>query len=162
MELTDQLKAELIATANALRGSERRIFMARTVKALGRGGQRLAERELGWNRTTIRKGLRELEQGLRCFDGHHLRGRKPVEARLPNLLRDIREIVEDWRKAHTECWADLRAPCLSLTEIREALVTQKGYDPAALPSNQTIAARLRALGYYPRRSIRYVRRRHTA
>jgi len=69
MELDDKLKAELIATARSLKGSERRIFMARTVKMLGPGGQRLAERELGWNRATIRKGMRELESGVICLDG---------------------------------------------------------------------------------------------
>src|SRR5258707_10151143 len=35
----------------------RRMFMARTVQALGESGQRLAERKLGWNRGTIRKGM---------------------------------------------------------------------------------------------------------
>jgi len=33
--------------------------MARAVLVLGPGGQRLAEAELGWNRGTIRKGMRE-------------------------------------------------------------------------------------------------------
>ena len=58
MDRTDSLKALLNATAQALKGSARRVFMARTVKELGPGGQRRAERELGWNRATIRKGTR--------------------------------------------------------------------------------------------------------
>ena len=53
MELIEDVKELLIKTANVLKGSERRLFMARTVRALGEGGQRLAERELGWNRGTI-------------------------------------------------------------------------------------------------------------
>jgi len=109
MELDDKLKAELIATAQSLKGSERRMFMARTVKMLGPGGQRLAERELGWNRATIRKGMRELERGVTCLDGTRLRGRKPVEARLPNLLHDLRDLIETWRRAHPECRNDARA-----------------------------------------------------
>ena len=56
MELTEEVKALLLNTAKDLRGSARRRLMARTVQALGGGGQRLAERELGWNRGTIRKG----------------------------------------------------------------------------------------------------------
>ncbi len=55
MELTDAVKALLLNTAKELKGSARRIFMARTVQILGEGGQRLAERELGWNRGTLRK-----------------------------------------------------------------------------------------------------------
>lgn len=54
MELTDSLKALFIDTSKALKGSARRLFMARTVQELGPGGQRRAERELGWNRITMR------------------------------------------------------------------------------------------------------------
>ena len=54
MELTDSLKALFVHTAQSLQGSARRLFMARTVKELGPGGQRQAERELGWNRGTLR------------------------------------------------------------------------------------------------------------
>lgn len=64
MELTPEVKSLLIETAKDLKGSARRLFMARTVKALGKGGQRKAERELGWDRQTIRKGMKELESGM--------------------------------------------------------------------------------------------------
>ena len=46
MELTDSLKVLLIETAKSLKGSARRLFMARTVKELGPGGQQCAAREL--------------------------------------------------------------------------------------------------------------------
>ncbi len=42
-------------TASQLKGHQKRLYMARVVKALGRGGQEYASRELGWNRNTIRK-----------------------------------------------------------------------------------------------------------
>ena len=38
MELIESLKAVLIETAQTLTGATRRLFMARTVKMLGRGG----------------------------------------------------------------------------------------------------------------------------
>jgi hypothetical protein len=44
MDLTDSLKSLFIETAKALKGSARRLFMARTVQELGPGGQRRAER----------------------------------------------------------------------------------------------------------------------
>lgn len=50
---------------------------------------RLAERELGWNRGTIRKGQRELERGIVCLDAYSLRGRKRSEEHLPNLRHRI-------------------------------------------------------------------------
>jgi hypothetical protein len=64
IELTHEIKSLLIETGKELKGSARRLFMARTVKAMGKGGQRRAERELGWDRETIRKGVRELESGI--------------------------------------------------------------------------------------------------
>jgi hypothetical protein len=60
--------------------------MARTVKQLGPGGQRRAERELGWNRVTIRKGTRELECGFAIVDAFALCGHKRSEERLPRMV----------------------------------------------------------------------------
>src|SRR3982750_3544959 len=86
MELTDPVKEYLIVTAAALKGSDRRLFMARTVRLLGPGGQRLAEQELGWNRVTIRKGMHELDSGICCLDAFCWRGRQRSEEHLPTLL----------------------------------------------------------------------------
>jgi len=60
--------------------------MARVVKLLGYGGQYFAERALGWNRGTIRKGIIELESGMPIPDQYCHCGRKRAEERLPNLL----------------------------------------------------------------------------
>jgi hypothetical protein len=100
MELTDSLKALFRDTAQTLKGNARRILMARTVKELGPGGQRRAERELGWNRATIRKGTHELASGLRCIDNFAARGRRRAEDHLPNLLHDIQAIVD--RQSQTD------------------------------------------------------------
>jgi hypothetical protein len=66
--------------------------MAEVVRSLGIGGQTFAERELGWNRRTIRKGMGELTSGQALEDGYHRSGRKRVEEKLPNLLEDIPEL----------------------------------------------------------------------
>ena len=72
----------LIDTAKGLKGSQRRLFMAKTVKAMGRGGQRWAEEHLGWCRDTIRKGTHELDSGMTCVDAFSARsttsGRSPT------------------------------------------------------------------------------------
>jgi hypothetical protein len=68
--------------------------MAQTVEELGRGGQRLAARELGWHRDLIRKGKREVESGIICIDAFELRGRRLTEERLPNLIIDLKNIVD--------------------------------------------------------------------
>ena len=54
IQLTEDLKSLYIKTAKKLKGTDRRQFMAEVVKSMGVGGQVLAERELGWNRRTIR------------------------------------------------------------------------------------------------------------
>ena len=57
-------------------------------------GPTRAETELGWIRGGIRKGLHELESGIRCVDNFAARGRKRPEYYLPNLLADIQSIVD--------------------------------------------------------------------
>ena len=75
--LTDSLKKLLIETAFGLHGAAKRKFMAQTVVKLGFGGQRLAQRELAWNRDTIRKGIKELTRKLNDL-GYNLRRVKKV------------------------------------------------------------------------------------
>ena len=147
MELTESLRGLLIATATQVRGSARRLFMARTVRELGPGGQSLAERELGWNRETIRKGLHELASGITCVDAFGLRGRKPAEAHLPHLLDDIRAIVDSQSQADPQFRSRRLYTRLSAPEVRRQLIAQKGYTDEALPTAETIGAKLNALGY---------------
>ncbi len=94
MELTDSVKNLLIETAKQLKGAAKRRFMAMTVKELGFGGQSRANKELGWDRDTVRKGVRELETGITCVDNYKARGRKKAEDNLPHLLADIQSIVD--------------------------------------------------------------------
>src|SRR5438309_9602856 len=84
----------LIDTARTLKASKRRLFMAKTVEAMGRGGQIWAEAHLRWNRETIRKGMHELRSGMTCVDAVHCRRRKPAEDHLPRLPDDVRAIAQ--------------------------------------------------------------------
>jgi hypothetical protein len=151
MELTTSVKSLLIETAKALKGSARRLFMARTVKELGTGGQRRAERKLGWGRMTMRKGTHELESGFTCLDAFSARGRKRVEAHLPHLLLDIRAIVDSPSQADPQFRTNRLYPRLSAAEVRRQLIVHKGYTDAELPTVPTITAKLNALGYYPKK-----------
>jgi len=151
MELTEEVKALLWNTAKDLKGSTRRVFMARTVQALGEGGQRLAERELGWNRGTLRKGMQEVEHGLSCIDGFRLRGRKRSEDHLPTLLSDITAIVDGQSQADPQFRTNRLYTRLTATEVRRQLIAQKGYSDEELPSAETIATKLNLLGYYPKK-----------
>lgn len=149
MDLTDSLTSLFIETAKTLKGSARRLFMARTVKELGAGGQRRAEQQLGWNRQTIRKGMHELQRGVICLDNFTGRGRKRAEEHLPNLLTDIAAIVDAQSQADPQFRSNRLYTRLTAAEVRRQLIAQKGYSDAELPSERTIATKLTALGYYP-------------
>lgn len=151
MELTDSLKTLLIETAKSLKGSDRRLFMARTVKELGPGGQALAARELHWGRMTIRKGLHELDTGIRCVDAFAARGRKPSEVHLPNLLPDLQAIVDSQSQADPQFRTNRLYTRLTATEVRRQLIAHKGYTDHRLPTAETIGSKLNALGYYPKK-----------
>jgi hypothetical protein len=151
MELTDSLKTLFIETAKTLKGSDRRLLMARTVKNLDPGGQRRAERELGWNRITIRKGIHELESGFICLDAFSARGRKRAEFHLPHLLDDIREIVDSQSQNDPQCRSKRLYTRLSATEVRCQLMAQKGYQDAQLPTPQTLTVKLNEMGYFPKK-----------
>jgi hypothetical protein len=151
MELTDSLKALFIETSKALKGSSRRLFMARTVKELGLGGQRRAERELGWNRITIRTGTYELKSGCICLDAFSARGRKRAEVHLPHLLDDIRVIVDGQSQTDPQFRTQRLYTRLSAAEVRRQLIAHQGYQDTELPTVQTITAKLNALGYFPKK-----------
>ena len=151
MDLTDSLTALFRDTAKTLKGSARRLFMARTVRELGPGGQRRAERALGWSRVTIRKGTHELDSGITCRDACALRGRKRAEERLPHLLADITAIVDSQSQADPQFRTTRLYTRLSAAEVRRQLIAQKGYTDAELPTRETIATKLNALGYSPKK-----------
>jgi hypothetical protein len=137
----------LIDTAKALKGSQRRLFLAKTVAAMGRGGQVWAEAHLGWNRETIRKGMHELRTGMTCADAFHCRRRKPAEEPLPRLLDDIRAIADGQSQADPKCQTDRLFTRISAAEVRRQLIATKGYTDEQLPTQQTINKKLNLLGY---------------
>jgi hypothetical protein len=137
----------LIDAAEALKGSQRRLLMAKTVEAMGRGGRRWAMEHLGWCRDTLRKGTHELTSGMTCVEALSVRRRKPAEEHLPRLRDDIRDIVDG------QCQADPRSQTkrlfvrISAAEVRSRSITKKGDTDAGSPTPQTINAKLNMLGY---------------
>ncbi len=147
MELSSEEKQIYIETAKKLTGSDRRMFMARVVKGLGRGGQRLAAGELGWGRNTIIKGRHELESGIMCIDNFSSRGRKRAEDHLPHLLVDIQDIVDTQTQTDPTFKSRRLYTRLSARQVRQQLILHKGYTDEELPTQETIRVKLNALGY---------------
>jgi hypothetical protein len=137
----------LIDAAEVLKGSQKRLFMAKTVQAMGRGGQRWAEVHLGWCRDTIRKGTHELRSGMTCVDAFSSRRRKPAEEHLPRLLDDIRSIADGQSQADPKFQTNRLFTRISAAEVRRQLIATKGYTDAELPTQQTINTKLNLLGF---------------
>jgi hypothetical protein len=121
--------------------------MARVVKSLGYSGQSYAERELKWDRKTIRKGMKELDNGEVIKDNFAARGRKKSEEHLPNLLDDIRDIVDSESQTDPTFRTTRLYTRLSAEEVRRQLVQRKGYGENEVPCNATISTKLNELGY---------------
>jgi len=125
--------------------------MARIVKELGSGGQQRAARALRWGRMTMRKGLRALASGVRCLDAFNRRGWQRAEERLPNLLTDIRTIVDSQSQADPQFRSQRLYTRLTAAEVRRQLSAQKGYLEATRSTAETSGTKLNALGSYPQK-----------
>mgnify|MGYP001617149962 CR=1 FL=1 len=148
MELMDGFRANVVETARILSGAQRRLFMARTVQSLGTGGQRQAEKEFGWNRVTIRKGMHELQSGITCWDAFSARGRARAEEKLPKLLTDIRDIAKGFSQTDPQFRTRRLYTRLTAEELRRQLIKQKGYQAAKLPTPRTLRTKLNDLGFH--------------
>jgi hypothetical protein len=147
MELTQELKEIFIETAQELKGYARRVFKAKVVKALGQGGQRQAEEELGWNRGSLRKGQTELGGGFAYLAQFRKRGRKPITAHWPTLLDDLQAIAEAVSQTDPTFQTTRLYLRLSAAEVRKQLIEQKGYGEEEAPSEETIRLKLNEGGY---------------
>lgn len=138
LELTGNVKTFLNNTRDRLKGANRRQFMAQFVQLLGRGGQLRAEHELGWDRKTIAKGMKEIASGITCVDDFSSRGKKPTEVHLPNLLTDIESIIAPICQTDpTFRTSDLYSP-ITPKEVCRRLIEDMGYCPDSLSTERTI------------------------
>ena len=136
----------LIDAAKALKGSQKRLFMAKAVQAVGWGGQRWAQEHLGWCRETIRKGTHELRTGMICVDAFHCRRRKPAEEHLPPLLDNIRSIADGQSEADPKFQTNCLFTRIGAAEVRRQLLATKGYTDEEVPNQLTINTKMNLLG----------------
>jgi len=125
--------------------------MASIVESIGYGGQFFASKVLGWDRNTIRKGTKELESGHAIVDQYHRSGRKKSEYHFPNLLNDIKSIVEPSGQTDPTFRSTRIYTPLTTKEVRHRLVTQCGYRSSEFICERTIANKLNGLNYRPQK-----------
>lgn len=87
-----------------------------------------AERELGWNRVTVGKGIKELTTGITCVDNYRGRGRKKEAEHLPNFLEDIKKLVDSQSQIDPSFKSQRLYKHLERAKVRTyALTTSTGY-----------------------------------
>ncbi len=133
--------------AKALKGSDRRIYMARVVKLLGRGGKAYVWKHFGWAKETVNKGTHELDSGIVVIDNFAARGRNSVEQKLPQFLDDLRELADKHSQTDPTFKTTRIFTRLTSKEARKQLIAQKGYTDEELPCEETIRKKLNSLGY---------------
>jgi predicted exporter len=143
--LTPEIISWLKETANLLHGAERRMYMAKSVQLLGKGGASQAQRMLGWDRNTIRKGQSELTSGP-IRDDFSARGRKKAEHHLPDLLSDIQKIAEPECQTDPTFYTEKLYTRLTAKECRKRLLDM-GYVDETLPTEKCLSEKLNTLGY---------------
>ena len=94
MNIDEKTRSVIKDAARNLTGAKRRAFQAKVAMEMPDGNARKAEREFGWGRETVKKGMRESETGIVCSDNYQGRGNNKTEEKLPDLKRDIRDIAE--------------------------------------------------------------------
>jgi hypothetical protein len=150
MQNIDPLIKAIGNATKSLKGYAKRIVMAQTVEDVFGGVPYRAEIALGWNRQTIKKGQHELRSKVECVDGRRgFTGRKGAEHKLPNLLSDIRDLVDSQSQTDARFRTNRLYTRMSAAEVRRQLLKQKGYNEVDLPTGQTIRNKLNKLGYHP-------------
>jgi hypothetical protein len=137
--------------AELLKGNLRRTFMAQTIEVYGPGGQNWAEENLHWNRGTIRKGQQELNAGIPAEERFSSRGRKKDEEHLPNLLVDIKAIVEPKCQTDPTFHTTRLYRPITARAVQDLLIEDYKYDPKTIPDIRTISRKLDVLEYWPRK-----------
>ena len=147
MNLTDKVKAVIKDAAQKLTGSKRRAFEAKVATDLFDGNVRKVEREFGWGRETVRKGMKESESGITCIDNYKGRGNKRTEEKLVNLEQDIPDIIEPHSQADPKFQSDLVYTGITAEAVRNALINNKGYKDGELPAAGTVLNIINRLGF---------------
>ena len=154
MLLKREFKEMVKDATKKIKGSAKRAFMAEITQGHLDGSARKAERELGWYRKTVEKGLKEQETGIRCIDNYAARGRKKTEEKLPDLENDICDLVEQDSQVDPKFRTSFRYMRISAKAVRAALIREKGYRDEQLPCRQTIGTILNRLGYRLKKTLK--------
>jgi hypothetical protein len=146
-EITEAVKTVIKSTARKLKGVQKREFIAEVTLELLDGNARKAEREFGWGRETVKKGIRELTTRIKCIDNYAARGNKKTEEKLPHLSRDIKTILDADGVLNPSYLGYFPQGKITAKGVRQTLIDEFAYSDEQLPNENTIGNILSRLGY---------------
>jgi len=146
-ETIEKVKGLFGKIIKELEGGKKRRAVAEIAKEYGKGGQSFASKEYKMSRTTIRKGLGEVESGEEIADKYSERGRKKATEKLPKLEEEIKKILNSQSQADPKFQTDRLYTNMSVSEVRKQLVVQYGYKSEELPCERTLNTIVNQMGY---------------
>lgn len=144
IDLVNSIREKYIALEPFLNERTKRLWAAAETKAIGRGGKAVVSTATKLSRTTIYRGLCELEHAGKDEAVRRIRqtggGRKALITQEPELMNTLKGLVEDTTRGDPE--SPLLWTCKSTRQLAEALA---GYGYRV--GRQKVSEMLSELGY---------------
>jgi len=99
---------------------------------------RVAEDVFGWNRSTVELGMNEFRTKILCVNDLSARHKPKAEEKNPNLMSDIREIMDPHSQAESRLRTTLLYTNMTGKAVYDALM-EKGWSEETLPTVRTIS-----------------------
>jgi hypothetical protein len=149
--LTPEIEHIIQFTADMLKGSQRRAFMAEVAEQLCFGSPRLTETEFGFGRAAVQLGIHEKRTGLICYGNYAPCGKQQSELSNPKLEEDIRRLVDPKGQADPKLSNTFVYTRITAKSVRQKLIDEKNWHDEELPKERSISNILNRLGYKLRR-----------
>ena len=146
-ELSERVKLIIKDAAKKMALVKRREYIASVTLEFFDGNARKAEREFGWGRNTIQKGIREKATGIKCAGNHAGRGRRKTEEKNQQLAEDIINLTDPKTQADPKFQTVFGYTRITAKAVRDELIKKKGYADEDLPCENTIGNMLNRLEY---------------
>jgi len=102
------------------------------------GKPRVAEKELGWNRSSVTLGINEARSGIICVNDLSERHKPKSEEKNPELWDAIQKIMEPHSQAEPRLRTTLLYTNMTAQSVYDALVAE-GWPDESLPTVRTIS-----------------------
>lgn len=146
-ELSEKVKLIIKDAAKKMELAKRREYIAKVTLEFFDGNARKAEREFGWGRNTIQKGIREKATGIKCAGSYAERGRRKTEDKNTQLAEDIKNLADPKSQADPKFQTAFAYTRITAKAVRDELIKKKGYADEDLPCENTIGNMLNRLEY---------------